>query len=121
MIVQVTLPKDNEETGERDYLKAFRPLRETDFSRLSDIKSIKRALKPQSEEQYHFLVHMDYETSESAGAGGMFQVISMEDDEGKDFTRLVDQGIHYSSLDELKAAIASALKVSSHQTELEDV
>lgn len=120
LIVQVTLPKDNEETGEREYLKAFRPLRETDFSKLSDIKSFKRALKLQSEEQYHFLVHLDYETSESAGAGGMFQVISIENDEGKDFTHLVDQGIHYSSLDELKAAIASAIKVSSHQIELKE-
>jgi len=46
LIAQVTLPKYNEETGERDYLKAFRPLRETDFSKLSDIESIKRALNP---------------------------------------------------------------------------
>ena len=101
LIVQVTLPKINEETGGREYLKAFRPLRETDFSRLSDLESIKRALNPQTEEQFYFLVHLDYETSDRAGAGGMFQVISIEDDEGKDFTHLVDQGFHYASLDEL--------------------
>lgn len=121
LIAKVTLPKYNEETGEREYLKAFRPLRETDFSRLSDIESIKRALNPPSEEQFYFLVHLDYETSERAGAGGMFQVISIEDDEGKDFTYLVDQGFHYSSLDELGEDIASALKVSLHQIELEEV
>lgn len=121
LIAKVTLPKYNEETGEREYLKAFRPLRETDFSRLSDIESIKRALNPPSEEQFYFLVHLDYETSERARAGGMFQVISIEDDEGKDFTYLVDQGFHYSSLDELGEDIASALKVSLHQIELEEV
>jgi type I restriction enzyme S subunit len=121
LIAQVTLPKINDQTGEREYLKAFRPLREADFSRLSDIEFIKRAIKPQQEEQFHFLVNLDYETSERAGAGGMFQVISIEDEEGKDFTHLVDQGVHYPSLDELGADLASALKVSQHQIELEEV
>jgi type I restriction enzyme S subunit len=121
LIAQVTLPKLNDKTDEREYLKAFRPLREADFSRLSDIESIKRALKPQPEEQFHFLVHLDYETTERAGAGGMFQVLSIEDEEGKGFTHLVDQGIHYSSLDDLRNDIASALKVSLHQIELEEV
>ncbi len=50
LIAQVTLPKINDQTGEREYLKAFRPLREADFSRLRDIESIKRALKPQQVE-----------------------------------------------------------------------
>ena len=54
LIAQVTLPKINDKTGEREYLKAFRPLREADFSRLSDIESIKRALKPEQEKQFHF-------------------------------------------------------------------
>ena len=120
LIAQVTLPKLNDKTGEREYLKAFRPLRETDFSRLSDIESIKRALNPQTEDLFYFLVNLDYETSESAGAGGMFQVISIKDEERKDFTHLVDQGRHYLSLDELREDIASALKVSSNQIELEE-
>lgn len=120
LIAQVTLPKLNDKTGEREYLKAFRPLREADFSKLSDIESIKRALNPQSEERFYFLVYLDYETSESAGAAGMFQVISIKDEEGKDFTHLVDQGRHYSSLDELGEDIASALKVSANQIELEE-
>ena len=120
LIAQVTLPKLNDKTGEREYLKAFRPLREADFSRLSDIESIKRALNPQTEDLFHFLVNLDYETSESAGASGMFQLISIKDEEGKDFTHLVDQGRHYLSLDELGEDIASALKVSANQIELEE-
>jgi type I restriction enzyme S subunit len=51
----------------------------------------------------------------------MFQVISLEDEDGKDFTNFVDQGQHYASLDELKDDIASALKVEAGQVELEVV
>lgn len=116
LIAKVTLPKRNLETGELDYLKAFRPLRPDEHSRMADLQSIRNILSPVN---YYFIAHLDYETSERAGAGGMFQVISVEDDEGKDFTYLVDQGKHYASEDSLKMDIARALKIETHQVELE--
>ena len=46
---------------------------------------------------YEVLIQHDYETSERAGAGGMFQVISctgiLENEESMPFE--VDHGIHY--------------------------
>lgn len=66
-------------------------------------------------------VNKQAESRNSAGVGGMFQVISLEDEDGKDFTHLVDQGRHYASLDDLKEDIASALKVEAQQIDLEEV
>jgi type I restriction enzyme S subunit len=51
----------------------------------------------------------------------MFQVFAVEDEDGQDFTHLVDLGKHYASLDELKKDIASALKVEARQVDLESV
>lgn len=122
LIAKVTLPKQDPESGERDYLKAFRPLRPDEFTRMADVQALRKALSAGGDQRhYYFEVHLDYETSERAGAGGMFQVISLEDEDGKDFTHLVDQGQHYASLDELKDDIASALKVEAGQVELEVV
>lgn len=122
LIAKVTLPKQNAETGELEYLKAFRTLREAEFTKMSDVESIRRALKLGAEEKYYSLsVHLDYETSERAGAGGMFQVISIEDEDANDFTHLVDQGVHYSSQDKLKQDIANALKVTLKQVDLKEV
>jgi len=118
LIAKVTLPKRNLETGELDYLKAFRPLRSDEYSRIADLQNIRNILSPVN---YYFTAQLDHETSEHAGAGGMFQVISIEDDDEKDFTYLVDQGKHYGSLEELKIDIASALKVETHQVDLEAV
>lgn len=122
LIAKVTLPTQDPESGERDYLKAFRPLRPDEFTRMADVQALRKALSAGGDQRhYYFEVHLDYETSERAGAGGMFQVISLEDEDGKDFTHLVDQGQHYASLDELKDDIASALKVEAGQVELEVV
>ena len=57
----------------------------------------------------HLTVHLDRETSERAGAGGMFQVISITDEDGKDLTDLVDQGTHYSNLSELQAKLTNKI------------
>lgn len=122
LIAKVTLPKQDPERGERDYLKAFRPLRPDEFTRMADVQALRKTLSAGGDQRhYQFEVHLDYETSERAGAGGMFQVISLEDEDGKDFTHLVDQGQHYASLDELKEDIASVLKVDAGQIELEAV
>lgn len=122
LIAKVTLPKQDPESGERDYLKAFRPLRSDEFTRMTDVQALRKALSAGGDQRrYYFEVQLVYETSEHAGAGGMFQVISLEDEDGKDFTHLVDQGQHYASLDKLKDDIASALKVEAGQVELEVV
>lgn len=121
LIAKVTLPKVDPESGERDYLKAFRPLRNDEFTRMADVQTLRKALSADDDhEHFHFQAQLDYETSERAGAGGMFQVISIEDDEGKDFTHLVDRGRRYASLDDLEVDLASTLKVAAKQIELEE-
>lgn len=40
LIAKVTLVKPNEVTGEEDYLKAFRPLRETEYRRTADLEQL---------------------------------------------------------------------------------
>jgi type I restriction enzyme S subunit len=121
LIAKVTLPKQNLESGELDYLKTFRPLRSNEFTRIADIEALRTALSVSVDQpSYFFSAELDYETAERAGAGAMFQVISLEDDEGRDFTHLVDQGRTYASLEKLRDDIASALKVGVLQVELEE-
>ena len=121
LIAKITLPKQDLDSGERDYLKAFRPLRPEEFARMADVQALRKALSAGIAQRYYFTVHLDYEISERDGASGMFQVISIEDEDGKDFTRLVEQGQHYASLDDLQNDIAGALKVTTGQIELEEV
>lgn len=60
-------------------------------------------------------VERDWETSESAGAGGMFQVVSITDERGNDVTKHVDQGRHFSSdqklREELEAALGTTIEI----------
>lgn len=122
LIAKITLPKQDPDSGERDYLKAFRPLRSEEFTRMDDVQALRKMLSTGLNQQHYFFeVHLDYETSERSSASGMFQVISLEDDEGKDFTHLVDQGQHYASLDDVRADIAQSLRVETEQIELEAV
>ncbi|MFY7907484.1 MAG: restriction endonuclease subunit S [Burkholderiaceae bacterium] len=51
LIAKVTLPKIDQETGERDYLKAFRPLREDEFTRLGDVQALRSAFAPDKGEE----------------------------------------------------------------------
>lgn len=119
LIAKVTLPKQNLDTGERDYLKAFRPLRSDEFTRMADVGALRKALSA-GEASYHFTVTFDFETSEHAGAGGMFQVAYLRDENDADRTELVDQGKHYATLDELAADIAHRLGVPVSQVVLEE-
>lgn len=54
-------------------------------------------------------VHVDRETSERAGASGTFQVISVEDESGNDLTNHIDQGVHFSDLDEVKSELEKSM------------
>ena len=65
----------------------------------------KRPSAPLAASDWHITAQLDRETSERAGAGGTFQVIKMEDDEGNNLTSWVDQGRHFHDLEELKRAI----------------
>jgi type I restriction enzyme, S subunit len=69
---------------------------------------------------HYFLAFLDRETSQRAGADGMFQVISLEDHDGVDKTDLVDQGTHYPNLPALAADIAKALNVPVSEIDLEE-
>nr|WP_312972149.1 restriction endonuclease subunit S [Pseudomonas sp.] len=122
LIAKITLPKQDPDSGECDYLKAFRPLRPEEFTRMVDVQALRKVLSPGVDQQrYYFEVQLDYETSEHAGASGMFQVISVADKNGEDFIHLVDQGQHYASLDDLKEDIARNLKLDAQQVDLEAV
>ncbi|MDO9385783.1 MAG: restriction endonuclease subunit S [Thiobacillus sp.] len=121
LIAKVTLPKQDPQTGERDYLKAFRPLRKDEYSKMADLETLQRALSSgEAEVRHYFTVVVDYETSEHAGAGGMFQVAALCDEGDKDRTDLVDQDKHYAALDELANDIARRLGVRADQIELEE-
>jgi type I restriction enzyme, S subunit len=45
LIAKITLPKQNIDTGEQEYLKAFRPLRESELTRLMDMNSIRQSFE----------------------------------------------------------------------------
>jgi hypothetical protein len=67
---------------------------------------------------WHITARLDRETSEGAGAGGTFQIVKLEDDEGNNLTSWVDQGTHFHDLKEVKQAIvkgfASRLAVTEN-------
>jgi type I restriction enzyme S subunit len=57
---------------------------------------------------------LDRETSERAGEGGRFQVVSLIDDEGNDLTFLIDLDRYFRNVDELKQRILQ--QISKHLT-----
>jgi type I restriction enzyme S subunit len=122
LIAKATLLRPIPDSREREYLTAFRPLRPDEHTQVVDLELLRRALRIAPSKFTHiFEVVLDYETSEHAGAGGMFQVASITDDKGKDRSGLVDQGKHYGSLDDLVVDIAHKLGVSTDQVDLVEV
>jgi len=118
LIAKITIPKSNQETGEREYLKAFRPLRKDEYTRLKDTAMLRSYLSIE-EKNYFFIVEQDFETSSRVGAEGLFQVISLINNEDEDRTDLVNVGQHYQSLEELKVDLAKRLMTSVEKIELE--
>lgn len=51
LIAKVTLPKVDTESGELDYLKAFRPLREDEYTRLADLQVMRKSMAPDTGEE----------------------------------------------------------------------
>jgi type I restriction enzyme S subunit len=71
-----------------------------------------------------FEANLDRETGDSAGAGGTFQVASLEEETEAgtvDRTELIDQGKHYSSLNGLAKDIARALGIDLNEVRVEEV
>jgi type I restriction enzyme S subunit len=66
-----------------------------------------------------YSINLDRETSERAGAGGHFQVVSIEDASGNDLTdELVDVGTHFPSLDAVQETIAAKIGLPASDIEL---
>lgn len=51
LIAKVTLPKVDTESGELEYLKAFRPLREDEYTRLADLQVLRKSMAPDTGEE----------------------------------------------------------------------
>lgn len=69
----------------------------------------------------NFEVGKDFETSERAGAGGMFQVDTLKDDNGNDVTDRIDVGKHFSNDDELKEELSSIFGIPVNDIDLTDL
>jgi len=121
LIAQVSLPSTNALTQAREYLKAFRPLREDEYTKMADVETLRRALSfGDAAVRHYFTVVLDHETSERVGASGKFQVAALGDEDDEDRIDLVDQSKHYATLDELASDIARRLGVRTDQIELEE-
>lgn len=76
----------------------------------NDYGDIQWSAKP--EPYLNLDIHLDYETSERAGAGGMFQVSSIEESEfGYDMTDLIDVGRHYHKIEDVIKEISEKTEV----------
>ncbi|HCF4145010.1 restriction endonuclease subunit S [Pseudomonas aeruginosa] len=115
LIAKITLPKQDPDTKALEYLKAFRPVRPFEYTKHDDVEKVRRAMLT-----FRFVVALDYETSQRAGAGGMFQVADLRDEKEASRIDLVDQGKHYSKLKDLAADIARRMRVAPHQIVLEE-
>lgn len=51
------------------------------------------------------VAELDWETSENAGASGTFQVVRLTNTNGGDLTKLVDQGMHFHTMEQVAAII----------------
>lgn len=68
-----------------------------------------------------FYVGKDFETSERAGAGGMFQLDTLLDDNENDITNKIDVGIHFRNDNELKGYLSQIFQIPADEIHLDDV
>lgn len=71
----------------------------------------------------YFRFHADYETCHDVGAAGMFQVVTIEDEKGRELTGIlgIEHGTHYSDGEELKRKIGRNLGLDTEAFELDEV
>lgn len=122
LIAKITVPKTDLRSGEREYLKAFRPLRDDENTRLADIERLRGMLKPVAQKSLnYFEVTFDHVTSESPGGLGESRLLLLTDREGRVREDLVKTGKQYASADAaeaIKKDIAEAMGVSPTQIDL---
>lgn len=68
-----------------------------------------------------FQVGKDFETSERAGAGGMYQVDSLIDENDMDVSNRIDAGKHYSNDEELKNDLSIIFDIPIEDIEIEEL
>jgi type I restriction enzyme S subunit len=68
-----------------------------------------------------FQVGKDYETSERAGAGGMFQVDTLIDENDDDVTNRIDVGMHFSDEEQLKEYLSQIFGIPVADIDLDDM
>lgn len=68
-----------------------------------------------------FKVGKDFKTSERSGAGGMFQIDALYDEEDNDISNKVDFGQHFVNDEDLKDYLAEVFGFPSDDIELEDL
>ena len=68
-----------------------------------------------------FQVSKDFETSERAGAGGMFQIERLLDANGQDITHNIDVGIHFNNDEELIDYLAQIFGLNISQIDIIDI
>jgi len=68
-----------------------------------------------------FEVGKDFETSERAGAGGMFQVDTLIDEEGNDVTNRIDVGLHFADDEQLKEYLSQVFEADIDDIEVSDL
>jgi type I restriction enzyme S subunit len=66
-------------------------------------------------------VGKDYETSERAGAGGMFQVDTLIDENDDDVTNRIDVGMHFSDEEQLKEYLSQIFGIPVADIDLDDM
>lgn len=68
-----------------------------------------------------FQVGKDYETSERAGAGGMYQVDTLIDENGTDVTDRIDVGRHYNSDEDLKNDLSDIFGIPVEEIHIDEL
>lgn len=67
-----------------------------------------------------FYVQVDREVSSHAGADGMFQLISVAGEDGKNYIYLFDQGYQYASMEEVRKELSTLLKMDVEHVVIEE-
>lgn len=68
-----------------------------------------------------FKVGKDFETSESAGAGGMFQIDTLLDENDENITDRIDVGTHFSDNQHLLEYLSEIFNISYEDIEIEEL
>jgi type I restriction enzyme S subunit len=68
-----------------------------------------------------FQVGKDYETSEQAGAGGMFQIDTLIDENENDVTDKIDVGRHFNNDEDLKKYLSGIFKIPKKEIDIDEI